>query len=69
MSGPIVRTGTTPEFWKNWDRVFGNKKSAAGDEGTGGSSAKSGRKSAQSGSGSKPAAKKKSGKAASKKSS
>jgi len=27
MSGPIVRTGTTPEFWKNWDNVFGNKKS------------------------------------------
>lgn len=24
MSGPIVRTGTTPEFWKGWDRVFGN---------------------------------------------
>jgi hypothetical protein len=33
MSGPIVRTGTTPEFWKNWDRVFGGKtakKAAAG---------------------------------------
>jgi hypothetical protein len=27
MSGPIVRTGTTPEFWKNWDNVFGDKKS------------------------------------------
>jgi hypothetical protein len=26
MSGPIVRTGTTPEFWKNWDNVFGGKK-------------------------------------------
>ncbi len=25
MSGPIVRTGTTPEFWKNWDSVFGAK--------------------------------------------
>ena len=25
MSGPIVRTGTTPEFWKNWDQVFGKK--------------------------------------------
>ena len=23
MSGPIVRTGTTPEFWKNWDQAFG----------------------------------------------
>jgi hypothetical protein len=26
MSGPIVRTGATPEFWKNWDKVFGGKK-------------------------------------------
>lgn len=26
MSGPIVRTGATPEFWANWDRVFGDKK-------------------------------------------
>lgn len=25
MSGPIVRTGTTPEFWKNWDSIFGDK--------------------------------------------
>jgi hypothetical protein len=25
MSGPIVRTGTTPEFWENWDRIFGDK--------------------------------------------
>ena len=26
MSGPIVRTGTTPKFWANWDSVFGEKK-------------------------------------------
>jgi len=26
MGGPIVRTGTTPEFWKNWDQVFGDSK-------------------------------------------
>ena len=32
MSGPIVRTGTTPEFWKNWDRAFGDKKKTAGDK-------------------------------------
>lgn len=32
MSGPIVRTGTTPEFWKNWDRAFGDKKAAAGEK-------------------------------------
>jgi hypothetical protein len=25
MSGPIVRTGTTPEFWANWANVFGEK--------------------------------------------
>lgn len=29
-SGPIVRTGATPEFWKNWDNIFGGKKSASG---------------------------------------
>lgn len=31
MSGPIVRTGTTPKFWQNYDRIFNNagaKKSA-----------------------------------------
>jgi hypothetical protein len=32
MSGPIVRTGTTPEFWKNWDQVFGNKSQNAANE-------------------------------------
>ena len=31
MGGPIVRTGTTPEFWKNWDRAFGAKKKTTGD--------------------------------------
>lgn len=25
MSGPIVRTGTTPAFWANWEQVFGKK--------------------------------------------
>lgn len=31
MGGPIVRTGTNPQFWEGWDRVFakGKKKSAA----------------------------------------
>lgn len=29
MSGPIVRTGTTPEFWKNYDSIFGDKKKTA----------------------------------------
>jgi hypothetical protein len=26
MSGPIVRTGTTPEYWKNWDNAFGKSQ-------------------------------------------
>jgi hypothetical protein len=26
MSGPIVRTGTTPKFWANYDNIFGDKK-------------------------------------------
>jgi hypothetical protein len=33
MSGPIVRSGPSPEFTKNWDSVFnkkqGKKKAAA----------------------------------------
>jgi hypothetical protein len=29
MSGPIVRTGTNPKFWANWDKAFGAKKSPA----------------------------------------
>ena len=28
MGGPIVRTGTNPAFWANWDNVFGGKKKA-----------------------------------------
>ena len=28
MGGPIVRTGTTPEFWKNYDQIFGEKTGA-----------------------------------------
>lgn len=26
MSGPIVRSGPSPEFSKNWENVFGKKK-------------------------------------------
>ncbi len=32
MSGPIVRTGTNPKFWKNWDNVFGDKSAAKGGD-------------------------------------
>jgi hypothetical protein len=39
MSGPIVRTGTTPEFWKNWDRAFGSKAAENGDKKKTGASA------------------------------
>ena len=28
MSGPIVRSGPSPEFTKNWDSVFAGKKKA-----------------------------------------
>ena len=27
MGGPIVRTGTTPKFWENYDRIFGGTTS------------------------------------------
>lgn len=37
MSGPIVRTGTTPKYWQNWDNVFAGsaaaKKPKAGKKG------------------------------------
>ncbi len=26
MGGPIVRSGATPEFSKNWDSIFGGQK-------------------------------------------
>jgi hypothetical protein len=61
MSGPIVRTGTTPQFWKNWDRVFGKGKGKgqtdAGEAGA--TETKAVKKAAK-----KSAAKKASGKAA-----
>jgi len=56
MGGPIVRTGTTPEFWANWDRVFGDKKKNAK-----GATAKAAKKSAKSAA--KKSAKKKPAKA------
>jgi hypothetical protein len=34
MSGPIVRTGTTPKFWQNWDQVFGKGGKKSGSGGT-----------------------------------
>lgn len=29
MGGPIVRSGASPEFSENWDRIFGGKKKVA----------------------------------------
>jgi len=35
MGGPIVRTGTTPAFWQNWEKAFGKgSKSKTGAAGT-----------------------------------
>jgi hypothetical protein len=65
MSGPIVRTGTTPKFWQNWDQVFGKKggkKSGSGETTTSSKSAKSAKKAPKSAAGKKakkPAGKKK----------
>lgn len=55
MSGPIVRSGASPEFSKNWDRIFGGKKSAK----AAGSTATAVKKSGKS---AKPAPKKKAAK-------
>ena len=41
-SRPIVRTGTTPEFWKNWDNVFGDKPKQAKSTKTGSKASKTG---------------------------
>ena len=47
MSGPIVRTGTTPKFWQNWDQVFGNKKGTKSNSGEAKSSSAKSAKSAK----------------------
>ena len=56
-SGPIVRTGATPEFWRNWEQAFGGKKRA--DAGKPAAKGTAKKKSAAK----KPAAKKPAGKA------
>ncbi len=30
MSGPIVRSGPSPEFTKNWEQIFGKKPAQGG---------------------------------------
>jgi hypothetical protein len=47
MSGPIVRSGPSPEFSKNWERIFGAKKNASAASST---SKKSAKKAAKKGS-------------------
>jgi len=64
MSGPIVRTGTTPKFWQNWDQVFGKgKKTGSGEaQAAGTKSAKGAKKATKAATGKKakkPAGKKK----------
>ena len=44
MSGPIVRSGPSPEFTKNWDSIF-TKKSAGRTAAAGTKSAKAAKKS------------------------
>ena len=43
MGGPIVRTGTTPAFWANWEQAFG--KAVAAEKS--GAKSKSGKKAAK----------------------
>ena len=61
MGGPIVRTGTTPAFWANWDQAFG--KAAATDKKKSSGKSKSAKKAAKptkaAGKGAKKAQKKK----------
>lgn len=46
MSGPIVRTGATPEFWENCDKIFGDSdKKKSTKKSTKKASKKAGRKS------------------------
>ncbi len=35
MGGPIVRFGTTPEYWANWEQAFGKKKKSGSKSGAG----------------------------------
>jgi len=52
MGGPIVRTGTTPAFWENWEKAFGKASRSAKKT----SSGKAAKKAVKSGK-SKPAGK------------
>jgi hypothetical protein len=58
MSGPIVRTGTNPKFWSNYDRIFGNKTAAAAPKKAEKAAPKAAKKSAKKKAAKKPAKKK-----------
>jgi len=59
MGGPIVRTGTTPAFWENWDKAFGKGAAKAKKAGAGRLAAKKAAKSAKAKPAGKPKKKKK----------
>lgn len=59
MSGPIVRTGTTPKFWENYDRIFSNGTSQKSSGAKKETSAKAEVKSAKKSTAKKAAGKKK----------
>ena len=56
MGGPIVRTGTTPKFWENYDRIFNKattKKSGESKKAVAKAEAKTPKKSAKKAAGKK----------------
>jgi hypothetical protein len=53
MSGPIVRTGATPEFWGNWDKIFGDSDKKKSSKKSTKKSAKASKKAARKSSGEK----------------
>ena len=59
MGGPIVRTGTTPKFWENYDRIFNNAGSKKAGTAKKETSTKAEAKSAKKAAGKKVAGKKK----------
>ena len=60
MSGPIVRSGASPEFSKNWERIFAKKsKNAGGSSATAKKASKTAKKAKPAPAPKKKAAKKK----------
>lgn len=59
MGGPIVRTGTTPAFWENYDKAFGKQAGKSKKPAAAKPAAKKAAKSAKAKSAGKPKKKKK----------